>query len=107
LFLLFLTLAGWDIGAGGASSEVDSIRNVARVCALWTLAAGAAVIFVRVLVYKHRWFILTGAALLHVALHGLAGVSYLLSGVISLVLAIFIIATARLFRRRPNPGEAS
>jgi hypothetical protein len=64
------------------------------------LAAGAVIIIVRVWVYKHRWFILTGAALLHVALHGLAGVTYLLAGVISLATAAFVIATSRLMRSR-------
>ena len=104
LFLLFLTLAGWDIGAGGASSELASAQNSARVCAWWTLGAGVGVIVVRVLVYKHRWFVLTGAALLHVALHGLFGISYLWAGAISLALAIFIIASMRLFRRAPSGG---
>ena len=56
------------------------MHNVARVCAWWTLAAGAVVIVVRYWKFEHRWFILTGAALLQVALHGLAGVSYLLVG---------------------------
>jgi cytochrome b6 len=104
LFLTFLTLAGWDIGAGGASSELASIHNAARVCAWWTLAAGVVIIIVRIWVYQHRWFVLTGAALLHVALHGLAGLSYLAAGTISLAVAAFIAATMRLLRPR-NSGN--
>jgi hypothetical protein len=86
LFLTFLTLAGWDIGAHGANDELAT-RNVARVCALWTLAAGAVVTVVRYWRFEHRWFILTGAVLLHVALYGLAGVQYLLAGLIAVVVA--------------------
>jgi len=100
LFLTFLTLAGWDIGGGGASSEAASMHNVARVCALWTLATGVVIIIVRYFFYEDRWFVLTGAAMLHVALHGLAGFSYLFAGAISLALAAFIIATMRLWHSR-------
>jgi quinol-cytochrome oxidoreductase complex cytochrome b subunit len=92
LFLTFLTLAGWDIGARGISNELAAMHNVARVCALWTLAAGAVVIVVRYWVYEHRWFVLTGAALLQVVLHGFTGVSYLLAGLISVVVASIAIA---------------
>jgi quinol-cytochrome oxidoreductase complex cytochrome b subunit len=96
LFLTYLTLAGWDIGARGASSELDAIHNVARVCAWWTLAAGAVVIVIRYWLYEDRWFMLTGAALLQVALHGLVGMSYLPAGAISVALVGFVIATSRL-----------
>ena len=84
---------GWDIG-GGAVDDLTALHKIARVCALWTLAAGVVVIVVRFLRFQHRWFVLTGAALLHVALHGLLGMSYLLAGLIAGVLgAIVIIAT--------------
>lgn len=88
LFLTYLTLLGWDIGASGASDELAAIRNSARICAWWTLAAGAIVIVFRYLRFKHRWFLLTGATLLQVTLHGLFGLSYLLSGVISVAVAL-------------------
>lgn len=107
LFLTYLTLTGWDIGGAGASSELASVRNVARVCAWYTLGAGAVIIIVRVWVYEHRWFILTGAALLHVALYGLAGVSYLLAGAISLAIAAFVIATSRLMRSRAGGTDST
>ncbi len=74
------------------SSELAAVHNTARICAWWTLTAGAVLIVVRYWVYEDRWFILTGAALLHVALHGLFGVPYLLAGLISVVVAALAIA---------------
>jgi hypothetical protein len=106
LFLTFLTLAGWDIGAHGASNELAAIHNVARVCAWWTLAAGAVVIVVRYWRFEHRWFVLTGAALLQVMLHGLAGVSYLLAGLISVLVAGIAIAILRMTSSRADSSEA-
>jgi hypothetical protein len=91
LFLVYLTLMGWDIGSRGMGDEFAAMRNVARVCAWWTLAAGAVVIAIRSWKFEHRWFILTGAVLLHVALHGLAGVSYLVAGLVSFVVAAIAI----------------
>jgi Cytochrome b subunit of the bc complex len=107
LFLTFLTLTGWDIGAGGASIDLASMPRVARVCAWWTLAAGAVVIVVRYWRFEHRWFILTGAALLQVALHGLVGISYLLAGVISVALAVIAIAVSRMMRPRIDGRDAT
>jgi hypothetical protein len=34
-------------------------------------------------VYQHRWFLLSGCALLHAVLHGLLGLSYLAAGAIA------------------------
>jgi cytochrome b6 len=98
LFLTYLTLKGWDIGSTSATDQLAAAHNSARVCAWWTLAAGAVVIAVRSWRFEHRWFVLTGAALLHVALHGLLGVSYLLAGLISVVLAVIVILIARILR---------
>ncbi len=97
---------GWDIGARGISNELAALRNVARVCAWWTLAAGAVVIVVRYLRFEHRWFVLTGAALLQVALHGLGGVSYLLSGLISVAVAAVAIVISYATRSRAHSSEA-
>lgn len=103
LFLTYLTLMGWDIGAHGSADDPGALQKIAHVCALWTLAAGAVVIFVRVWRFEHRWFFLTGAVLLHVALHGLFGMSYLLAGLISAgAAAIIIIATYFLGRSAPK-----
>jgi cytochrome b6 len=106
LFLTYLTLMGWDIGAGTASDDPGALARVARVCAWWTLAAGAVVIVVRFLRYEHRWFVLTGAALLHVALHGLFALSYLLAGLISLVLAAVAIVVAHAIGSRADTRTA-
>jgi len=107
LFLTFLTLMGWDIGASGAGNELAATHKVARVCACWTLAAGAVVVLVRYWRFKHRWFVLTGAALLQVALHGLAGVSYLLAGTISLALAAIAIAVSYFMGSPPDERRSS
>ncbi|MGZ4966670.1 MAG: cytochrome b [Chthoniobacterales bacterium] len=88
LFLLYLTLMGWDIGGGTATDDPTAVHRIARLCALWTLAASVVVIVVRAWRFEHRWFLLTFAAMLHVALHGLLGMSYLLAGLISLGLAV-------------------
>jgi hypothetical protein len=106
LFLTYLTLKGWDIGARGITDELAAMHNVARVCAWWTLVAGAVVIVVRYWKFEGRWFILTGAALLHVALHGLAGVSYLLSGLIAVAVAAMAIAISYMTRSRTDPSDA-
>jgi cytochrome b6 len=77
LFVVFLTLMAWDIGGGaGHGAEVD-VRAVARVCAWWTLGLAALITAFRYIVYRHRWFLFSGGIALHVALHGLLGMSYL------------------------------
>ncbi|HET7227175.1 MAG TPA: cytochrome bc complex cytochrome b subunit [Chthoniobacterales bacterium] len=106
LFLTYLTLMGWDIGAHGSADDPTALRKIAQVCACWTLAAGALVIIVRIWFYQHRWFLLSGAALLHVVLHGLLGVSYLIAGVISAG-AAFIIIVALYFLGRANRSMAA
>jgi cytochrome b6 len=107
LFLTYLTLSGWDIGGGVAGSEVASMRNIARVCAWWTLAAGGAVILVRYWLYEDRWFLLTGAALLQVVLHGLVGMWYLPAGLISVVVATIAITIARMIGSPANSRDAT
>jgi hypothetical protein len=98
---------GWDIGARGVGNELAAMHNIARVCALWTLAAGAVVIVVRYWKFEHRWFILTGAALLHVALHGLVGISYLLSGLIVVAVAVIAIAISYVTSSRADSTNAT
>jgi cytochrome b6 len=87
LFIAFLTLQAWDLGGSRAAGEPDP-RAVAWYCALLTLALGAAITLLRAIAYRGRWFILSGAALLHVVLNGLVHVDYLIAGAISLVVAI-------------------
>ena len=106
LFLTYLTLMGWDIGGGAKADDLAAVHRIARVCALWTLAVGAVVIVVRILRFEHRWFVLTGAALLQVALHGLFGISYLLAGLISVGLATSAIIVSYLTSSRGNQRTA-
>ena len=107
LFLTFLTLMGWDIGAGGAGEELTAMHNVARVCAWWTVAAAAVVVVVRYWRFQHRWFVLTGAVLLQVTLHGLMGLSYLVAATISLVLAAIAIAVSYFMGSTPEERRSS
>ena len=51
--------------------------------------------------------LLTGAALLQVALHGLAGVSYLLAGLIAVAVATIAIAISYITRSRAHTSEAT
>jgi hypothetical protein len=71
------------------------------------LAAGAVVIVVRYWRFEHRWFILTGAALLHVGLHGLAGVPYLLAGLIAVVVATVAVTILFIAGSRADVGDAT
>jgi len=73
---------------------------VAFACSWWTLGLGAAVTALRALVWRERWFLLSGAALLHVTLHGLVGLSYLVAGTIAGVLAAVAVAVAEVRARR-------
>jgi hypothetical protein len=83
---------GWDIGARGITNELAAMRNVARVCAWWTLVAGRCGHCCSILEIRGPLVHPDGAALLQVALHGLAGVSYLLAGLIAVVVAAIAIA---------------
>ena len=87
MFLTFLTLKAWDIGATQPVNAPASLKAIAWSCAWWTMGAGAAIIGVRWVFHGHRWYFLTGAALLHVALHGFLGLSYLAAGLLAVVLA--------------------
>jgi len=75
-----------------------ALRNAARVCAWWTVGAGLLVILVRSWRFQHRWYLLTIAALLQVALHGFFGMSYLLAGLIAVIFAAIGIAAGLLVR---------
>ena len=103
LFVGFLTLKAWDIGGTGAQPDA---RAVARACAIWTLAAGLAASALRRLVWKHSWFLFSAAALLHVALHGLLGMSYLAAGAIAaLVAGVGLLLTGARAQRAAPAGD--
>jgi len=108
LFLTFLTLKAWDIGALHPVDSAASLKVVARTCAWWTLGAGAVTVAGRFLAYRHHWFIFTAAALLHVALHGLFGMSYLAAGAMAGFLAGAAVTLNLVGARktRANPGSA-
>ncbi len=106
LFLTFLTLKAWDIGATGSATSPASLKAISWICAWWTIAAGVVIVGVRFWVHRHRWFLFMGAALLHVVLHGLLGLSYLLAGAIAAILVLGAV-TACIFRddrRQANAG---
>ena len=104
LFLTFLTLKAWDIGGAATATSPASLKAISWTCAWWTVGAGVAIIGVRFLVHHHRWFFFTGAALLHVVLHGLFGLSYLVAGAIAAVLAAIAVTTVP-FSWRQTAGE--
>jgi hypothetical protein len=99
VFISFLTLKAWDVGAGEEVTEQDA-SAIAQMCAIILLGIAAATSVLRVVVYRHRWFWLSGATVLHAALHGLADVSYLTAGFVGLAVA----ALSVLFMR---PSEAA
>src|SRR5262249_9001940 len=106
LFLTYLTLKGWDIGAKSGSDDPASLQKIARVCAWWTLAAGAIVVMVRAWRFEDRWVILTAAALLHLTLVRVLGFSYLFAGLISLMAAMIIILATSLLGRTKRSAVA-
>jgi hypothetical protein len=55
--------------------------------------------------YHHRWFLLSSAALLHAALHGLAGVPYLVAGAIALGAAVIAMTVFYYTRRNVRPNK--
>lgn len=105
LFIGFLTLKAWDIGGGGDEGQLPDPTAVARVCAWILVALFAGITAVRVLVFRHRWFIFSAAALLHAVLDGLGGLSYLAAGWIAAALAAAATSFAVL-RAGPRPPSA-
>ena len=104
LFIAYLTLKAWDIGglAKGETGLPDP-RATSWACAWIVLAIGVVVTAFRAVVQKHRWFILSGAAIVQAVLNGLLGMDYLLAGAIVVVLAAVAIAV---ILRRPAPAAA-
>jgi cytochrome b6 len=82
-FICFLTLKSWDIGGGGDAEKLPDPLAVAQTCAWIMLAIAVVTTVLRMVVFQHRQFLFSGAALFHALLNGLGGVSYLLAGVIA------------------------
>jgi cytochrome b6 len=101
LFLAFLTLKAWDIGGGeGAGGQLPDPVAVARLSACVLLALAAAITLLRFIFFHERWFILSGAALLHAVLHGIGGLPYLEAGAIAATLAGVAIGVRAIRARR-------
>jgi quinol-cytochrome oxidoreductase complex cytochrome b subunit len=94
-FLSFLTLKAWDIGVAPGANPDESLPEIARACSLWTFGLAAVLTAVRVLVYEHRWFILSATAIVHVLLHGVVGLSYLAAGAVAVAAAAVALAIDR------------
>jgi hypothetical protein len=108
LFLAFLNLKAMDIGGGGSEGgPLPDDAAVARACAWILLPVALGIAVLRVRVFGHRFFVFSGAALLHALLHGLGDLSYLLAGAIAAALAALATGflTLRAGRRPPLPGE--
>lgn len=106
-FLMFLTLKAADFGANGIPETAKELAIVTKVSASFTLAVAAAVAVARAMAYEHTFFILSAAAVIHVALHAYLGIGYLLAGAItgSATLVVLLVRSLRL--RRARRGGAS
>jgi len=107
LFVVFLMLKAWDIGGGGKPDQLPDAAATARACAWLLLPLAAAITLVRVAVFKHRWFVFSGAALLHAMLNGFAGFSYLQAGAIAATLAAVVPVALVIRERRQPPSGGS
>lgn len=96
IFMSYLTLKAWDIGGHGAPGKLPDPRATAWTCAWITLGIASAIAVLRILAYRQRWMVFSGAALLQVVLNGVLGLDYLIAGAIALVLAIAgLVVTSR------------
>ena len=98
LFIAFLTLKAWDIGAPETLGDELRAQVAARNAALVVLAVFAIVTAGRALAAR-RWFVWSGAAALHAALHGVVGLAYLWAGAIAAAAAAFALLGGRLAHR--------
>ncbi len=102
IFLSFLTLKAWDIGAADPQAP-EAPAQVAWMVGWIVLGGGALVAALRYVWERARWQILSAAALLHVLLHGIVGLSYLLAGAIAATLgAIGVLVSIK----RAGPPKA-
>lgn len=96
IFMAYLTLKAWDIGGHGAPGKLPDPRSTAWTCAWITLGLASAIAVLRILAYRQRWMVFSGAALLQVLLNGVLGLDYLVAGAIALVVAIVgLVMTSR------------
>jgi cytochrome b6 len=106
LFTSWLTLKAWDLGGGGV--EVPDAAAVAWTTGWIVLGLAVAITALRWFAFGHRWYAWTVASVVHLVLHGLAGFSYLLGGVVGLAVGVVL---AILLTRRggsaPDAGTAA
>jgi cytochrome b6 len=104
LFLSFLTLKAWDVGAEHGASDDASLVIIARTAAYWTVGLWAAITALRALAWGDRWFVLSTAQAAHAALHGFASVAYLQAGtIVAVVAAVVLLVTRRRAAARSAP----
>jgi quinol-cytochrome oxidoreductase complex cytochrome b subunit len=96
IFLSFLTLKAWDVGAEQGASDPQSLAVIAETAAWLVVAMFGAVTALRFFAWHDTWFLLSGAAALHAALVGIAGLAYLHAGVIAAALGALGIGLAAL-----------
>ena len=96
IFMAYLTLKAWDIGGKALPGKLPDPRSTAWTCAWITLGLASAIAVLRILAYRQRWMIFSGAALLQVVLNGVLGLDYLIAGGIALAVAIAgVVVTSR------------
>lgn len=104
LFIVFLTLKAWDIGGGGSPGQLPDSAASAVICAWLLLIVAVAITLVRVVVFKHRWFVFSAVALLHALLNGFAGIPYLSAAAVAAALAV-VVSTAGVIRAKRGPAS--
>lgn len=106
-FLTFLTLKAADVGADTTPDTDAEVAVVASFAAVLTCVGAAFATTLRVVMQGHRWFLLSGAAVLHVVLHGLVGWSYLGAGAATAGGAALLLVLGHLRARAGTGGAAS
>jgi len=106
-FLTFLTLKAADLGVEPVPTTAAETAIVAKFCATVTVAIAAAATLLRAALYEHRWFVLSGAAIAQMLLHGLLGWDYLTSGALVASLAALVIVAEWMRTPAQPTGVAS
>jgi quinol-cytochrome oxidoreductase complex cytochrome b subunit len=106
LFIAFLTLKAWDIGVPADAAEAEQAAVAARSAAGIVVPLFGAITLGRVLGGGGRWFLLSGTAAAHAALHGFAGLSYLAAGTAAAAVGAPALLTGFVLARRTGaaPG---
>jgi quinol-cytochrome oxidoreductase complex cytochrome b subunit len=99
LFIAFLMLKAWDLGAPADAADVIRAQMAARNAAVLVLVLFSAITVGRTLAGR-RWFTWSGTATVHAALHGLLGVSYLVAGALSASVATALLVLVRVRHAR-------